>query len=148
MTLYPPPRRRSKLPFVIFVLVAILAAGAAALYFAWPRFESAAPQIALSPDAEAVGLKPLQLRVTDSGTGLRAVTVGLAQGGSEHAIASDEFASPVRERRFDVDLAKIAGIKEGPAVLRVVARDNALWRGNEAIIEKKLAIDATPRRSI
>jgi murein DD-endopeptidase MepM/ murein hydrolase activator NlpD len=41
----------------------------------------------------------------------------------------------------------VPGIKEGPVVLRVVARDASLWHwgaGNETILEKKLAVDVTP----
>mgnify|MGYP003336790927 CR=1 FL=1 len=42
---------------------------------------------------------------------------------------------------------KLSGLKEGPAVLRVVARDRSYWnlfRGNEAVVEKNIAIDVTP----
>ena len=144
MTLYPPPRRRSKLPLVIFLVVLIVAGTAAALFVVWPRIESTAPQIALSPDVEAVGLKPLQARITDTGTGLRTVTVTLSQGGTEHAIASEQFATPIGDKTIDLNLAKVAGVKEGAAILRIVARDDALWRANEAMLEKKLAIDLTP----
>jgi len=43
--------------------------------------------------------------------------------------------------------SKLTGVKEGPAVLRISARDRSLWRffrGNQTVIEKNLTIDITP----
>ena len=43
--------------------------------------------------------------------------------------------------------SKLTGVKEGPAVLRVSARDRSLWnffRGNETVIQKNITIDITP----
>ena len=55
-----------------------------------------------------------------------------------------QFAQPVSDKKIAVALAKVPGVKEGPAVLRVVARDASLWRGNETVLEKKLTVDITP----
>jgi murein DD-endopeptidase MepM/ murein hydrolase activator NlpD len=43
--------------------------------------------------------------------------------------------------------SKLTGVKEGPAVFRVSARDRSWWnffRGNQTIIEKNVSIDITP----
>ena len=51
------------------------------------------------------------------------------------------------EKKIAVALAKVTGVKEGPAVLRITARDDSLWHsfsGNEAVLEKNLTIDITP----
>ncbi len=52
------------------------------------------------------------------------------------------------EKKFTVALsAKLAGVKEGPAVLRVTARDRSWWRffrGNETVLQKNITIDITP----
>ena len=52
------------------------------------------------------------------------------------------------EKKFSVALsAKLTGLKEGPAVLRVAARDRSLWnffRGNESVVQKNFTIDITP----
>jgi hypothetical protein len=66
------PRRRSKLLLVIVPLAHIVAAGAAAGIYFGPRFESTAPQITLSSNAETAGVAPLQISITDRGTGLKA----------------------------------------------------------------------------
>ncbi|MCD6040502.1 MAG: hypothetical protein K0R40_105 [Burkholderiales bacterium] len=44
-------------------------------------------------------------------------------------------------------MAKLAGIKEGPAVRRVRAKDGSLWKwfgGNETVVQKKFDIDIIP----
>ncbi len=144
MSPFPADRRRSKLPVVIFLVVIVIAALAGGAYYLWPRFESEPPQITVSPDVDTLGLVPLEIQVTDKGTGLKSVTVTLSQGATDHSLASEQFAQPVSEKKIGIALAKVSGLKEGPAVLRVTARDASLWRGNEASLEKKFTIDITP----
>jgi murein DD-endopeptidase MepM/ murein hydrolase activator NlpD len=144
MNAFPSDRRRSKLPIVITLLVIIIAAIGGGAYYLWPRFESETPRITVLPDAEVLGVAPLEINVTDGGTGLRTVTVTLTQGGTVHSLATEQFATPSRAKSMTVALAKVPGVKEGPAVLRVTARDAALFKGNETVVEKNLALDSTP----
>jgi len=144
MSTFSADRPRSKRPFLLLLLLIVAAALAGGAFFLWPRFESAPPQIAVSPDADVLGTAPLEIRVTDQGTGLRSVTATLTQGGAEVSLAAEHFAQPAGEKKFTVALAKAAGVKEGPAVLRIAARDAALFRGNEAVLEKNVTIDVTP----
>lgn len=144
-----PSDRRSKAPVVLVLLLIVIGALAAGAWYLRPRFESEPPRIALSSDADMAGLAPLEIVVTDTGTGLKSVAATLSQGGTEHPIASEQFSQPVGEKKIAVALAKVAGVKEGPAVLRVTARDASLWHtfsGNEAVLEKNLTIDITPPR--
>jgi len=137
-------RPRSKRPLLIvalLVLAAVLIAGGILLR---PRFESAPPQITLTPDAEVLGVAPLAIRISDSGTGLKAISVTLSQGGTDHTLAAEQLAQPAAEKTLAVEAAKISGLKEGPAVLRIVARDAAWFRGNETVLERTLAVDTTP----
>jgi murein DD-endopeptidase MepM/ murein hydrolase activator NlpD len=136
-----PRRRRTLLVALLLIVAAALAGGALLL---WPRFESTPPQIALSPETDVLGVAPLAIRVTDTGTGLKSVKATLSQGGAEVSLAAEQFAQPAGEKKFEVALAKAAGVKEGPAVLRIAARDASLWRGNEAVLEKNVTIDITP----
>ena len=132
---------------ILFLLAILIAAGVAALYYLRPRFESQPPQVQLVPDTGMVGLAPLEIMVSDEGMGLKSVTVTLTAGGTEHALASEQLRDPVNERKYTVAFAKIPGLKEGPAVLRVVARDASWWnsfRGNETVLEKPITIDVTP----
>jgi murein DD-endopeptidase MepM/ murein hydrolase activator NlpD len=147
MTAFSSDRPRSKLPlFLAFLVILVVGLGAAGWYFA-PRFESEAPQVALSTQAEVFGAAPFEITVTDKGTGLRSVVATLSQGGTEHSLANEQLAQPAAERKIAVALAKIPGIKEGPAVLKVIARDGSLRRSfgpNETVLEKNLTLDVTP----
>ncbi len=139
------PRR--KLPAVISILVILVVGIVAGGYYLAPRFEREAPLITLTPDSEVVGQAPIEIGVTDRGAGLKSVTVTLSAGGTEHPLAAEVYASPVGEKKISVALAKLAGIKEGPAVLRVRAQDGSLWkffRGNETVLQKELTLDITP----
>ena len=139
-----PRRNHAAIVFSFLVIVAGLAGGA---YYLWPRFEREAPQVVLRPDSDVLGLAPLEIAVADPGAGLKSVSVTLSQGGAEHALASEQYAQPVADKKISVALSsKLSGIKEGPAVLRVTARDNSLWNffhGNETVLQKTLTIDVT-----
>ena len=90
----------------------------------------------------------MEIVVTDQGAGLKSVTATLSSGGSEHTLASEQYAQPVSEKKFTVVLSsKLTGVKEGPAVLRVSARDRSWWSffsGNETVFQKNFTIDITP----
>lgn len=140
-----PPRR--KLPLVGALLVVVIAGLIAAGIYWRPRFETEPPRIQLTPDTDVVGAAPLEIRIADAGAGLKSIAVTLSAGGTESTLASDRYAQPVGEKKLSVALAKVAGVKEGPATLRIVARDASLWRffrGNEAVLQKQLTIDLTP----
>ncbi len=138
---------RKKLQAVVIacliVVVGLLGAG----YYLAPRFERQAPQIML-PQADALGMAPMEIAVSDPGAGLKSVSATLTIGGTEYTLASEQFAQPLAEKKISLALPpKLAGVKEGPAVLRVSARDASLWnffKGNETVIQKNLTIDLTP----
>ena len=140
-------RTATRLPAIVFILLIIVIALAGAAYYLAPRFEREAPQIKV-PDADLLGLAPMQIVVADAGAGLKSVGATLSIGGTEHTLASEQYAQPLREKKIAVALSsKLAGVKEGPAVLRVVARDASRWNffnGNETVIQKNLVIDITP----
>jgi murein DD-endopeptidase MepM/ murein hydrolase activator NlpD len=147
MSTFSSDRPRSKAPVVVVLLLIVVVALGAGAWYLRPRFEVDPPQISLSPNADVVGLAPLELQVTDQGTGLKSVTATLSQGGTDHLLASEQFSQPVGEKKITVVLAKMPGVKEGPAVLRITARDASLWhsfRGNETVLEKNVTIDITP----
>jgi murein DD-endopeptidase MepM/ murein hydrolase activator NlpD len=138
---------RSKRPLIVTLLVILVVALLAGGFHWAPRFEREAPVITLTPDSAVVGRAPIEIGVSDRGAGLKSVTATLSAGGTEHPIAAEVFAGPMGEKKISVELAKIAGIKEGPAVLRVSARDGSLWKwfgGNETVVQKELTIDITP----
>src|SRR5262245_32339721 len=137
-------RSRGKFSVVVLLLVIVIAALVGGGLFLRPRFESEPPQIVVSPNVDVVGAAPMEIQVTDQGTGLKSVTATLSQGGTEQNLVTEQFAQPVGEKKIAVTLTKVPGVKEGPAVLRVTARDASLWRGNEAVVQKNITIDTTP----
>ena len=138
------PRR---FPAVTVVLVAVIVAlTGAGIYFA-PRFEREAPQITLTPDNDVLGVAPIEILVRDQGVGLKSVTATLSAGGAEHSLAAEQYAQPTSEKKIALAPSKISGLKEGPAVLKITARDGSLWgffSGNETVVQKNLTIDITP----
>ena len=138
------PRRFPLFTVLSVIIVAALAGGA---YYLAPRFEREAPKITLTPESDVLGRGPLEVVIHDQGTGLRSVTATLTVGGTEHSLAAEQYPEGQTEKKLTVAAAKIAGIKEGAAVLRVSARDGSLWRffkGNETVVQKNLTIDLTP----
>jgi murein DD-endopeptidase MepM/ murein hydrolase activator NlpD len=132
---------------LVVLLVVILVGVAVGAVLLWPRFESDPPQVAVSPASDMVGLVPIQIEVSDAGMGLKSVTATLNQGGNELPLAQQQFTRPVPSQKITVDLSKVPGLKEGPAILKVVAHDASLshgFKGNEAVVERKMAIDITP----
>jgi hypothetical protein len=141
---FPSDRRRGKFAIVVIVILIVVAAVGGGVYSLWPRFESERPQVTVSPNVDVLGVAPLEVQVTDKGTGLRSVKATLSQGGTEHSLIAEQIDKPMNEKKFSVAMSKVSGVKEGPAVLRVIARDASLFRGNEAVLEKSVTIDITP----
>jgi len=138
MSIYSNDRPRRKLPILGALLVIVVVGLIAAGIYHRARFESEAPKVELRPDTDAIGTAPIELRVTDAGTGLKSLSVMLG----DTTLASERFDKPVGEKKFNIVLPK--GTKEGATTLRVVARDAALFRGNEVVVQKQITIDLTP----
>jgi murein DD-endopeptidase MepM/ murein hydrolase activator NlpD len=138
------PRRFPTVTIVLAVIiVALVGAG---IYFA-PRFERQAPQITLTPDSDVLGVAPIEILVRDQGAGLKSLTATLSAGGAEHSLAAEQYAEPTGEKKIALAPSKISGLKEGPAVLKITARDGSLWGffgGNETVVQRNLTIDITP----
>src|SRR4051812_15685072 len=118
MSAFESDRPRRKLPIVGFLLLIIVIGLAAGAYYLAPRFEWSEPQVRI-PDSDVLGLTPVEVTIGDEGAGLKSVTATLSAGGTDHTLVSEQYAQPVNEKKFTVALtSKLAGLKEGPAVLR------------------------------
>jgi murein DD-endopeptidase MepM/ murein hydrolase activator NlpD len=140
-----PPRRFGFVkPLVFMILLAAVVSGG---YFTIPKFEWRKPQIKITPDTDSIGLAPIEIEITEQGTGLKSMSATLSVNGTVHSLAAEQFDQPLMQKKITVTAAKLTGVKEGPAILRVSARDRSLWnffRGNETVIEKNVTIDITP----
>ena len=121
--------------FFLLLLAFILVGGGIWLV---PRFEWHKPQIQIRPDTDIIGLGSIEIEATDRGRGLKSFSVGLKSAGADFPLVAEQYDAPVMEKKFTLALSsKLAGLKEGPAVLSVSARDRSLWgffRGNESVI--------------
>ena len=138
-----PGAFRAVLVLLLIIAVVLAAAG----WYLSPRFEREAPQVRFVPEADVLGQAPIEIVVSDRGTGLKSVTATLSAGGVEHTLASEQFAQPQSESKITLQVSKLKGVKEGPAVIRLSARDRSWWnmfRGNETVVQKNITIDVTP----
>src|SRR5437870_377866 len=104
-------RRRRGFSAIVVVLIILLVGLAAGAYYLSPRFESEAPQVRIVPDSDVIGMGTLEITVADAGRGLKSLSVTLSTGGTEASIASEQYASPVAEKKLSVSLAQVKGIK-------------------------------------
>jgi murein DD-endopeptidase MepM/ murein hydrolase activator NlpD len=126
------------------VLIGLFIAGG---YFTVPKFEWHKPQIKITPDSDAIGLAPIEIQINERGSGLKSVSVTLSTGGAETPLITEQYDEPTMQKKITLVSSKLTGIKEGPAVFRVSARDRSLWsffRGNEGVVQKNVTIDITP----
>jgi murein DD-endopeptidase MepM/ murein hydrolase activator NlpD len=141
------PRRRFVPGGALIIILAVLLLAGGGFWLA-PRFEWYKPEIKITPDTDVIGLGNLTIEASDRGSGLRIFSASLHSAGNDFPLISEQYDHAVPRKNFTVALSsKLAGLKEGPAVLRVSARDGSLWsffRGNEASIQKNLTIDITP----
>ena len=140
------PRRRL-VPGRGFFVVVFIAVLVAAGYFVVPRFEWRRPEIKITPESETIGLGAIEISVTEQGSGLKSFSAVLSSGGTDYPLVNEQYDQPVMQKQFKiVPLAKLAGAKEGPAVLRASAKDRSLWnwfRGNESVLQKNVTLDIT-----
>src|SRR5512147_1547755 len=94
MSTFSADRPRSKRTLLLILLLILIAAVAGAGLYLRPRFESDPPQISVTPNVDVFGLAPLEIQVTDKGTGLKSFTATLSQGGTELNLAAEQFAQP------------------------------------------------------
>ena len=135
------PRRRlvpGRGFFLVVFVVILIAAG----YFAVPRFEWRKPEIKMAPDSETIGLGAIDITVTEQGSGLKSFSAFVSSGGTDYPLVNEQYDQPVMQKQFKiVPATKLAGAKEGPAVLRMSAKDRSWWnwfRGNETAIQKNV----------
>jgi hypothetical protein len=120
------------------------------VWFLIVRFEGEKPFIHIRLQTPAVGAsQEIPVIVSDLKSGVRAVWIGVLKDGKESVLFDKRFLSEARDRQNKVSLnvniepGKL-GLSDGPAILRVVARDNswrAWWHGNMAYLEKRVTID-------
>jgi murein DD-endopeptidase MepM/ murein hydrolase activator NlpD len=117
------------------------------------RMEGNAPTLSLEMASSSLGAsQTLSIDVADQQNGIRQVWVAIFKDGKETVILDKLFASAniltggaIREQSIDLPIEpKALGLKDGKAILRMVARDFS-WRkwgkGNQQYQEHEVMID-------
>jgi len=120
------------------------------------RFEGEKPGVDIQMESPFLGLaQELVISFSDKKSGLRDVWVGIVKDGKDYILLKKDFPKSsfigggnLNKTSFTLALEpKSLGIADGPATLRVVAKDYS-WRGgfggNETLIEKPVTIDSKP----
>ena len=147
------------------VLLILISCGLIALYLGlignarWG--DAQPPEISLEQPFDLVGpTTPLNVRIQDSGTGLRDVSIRIIHNLETFVLAEESFPSEGmlslaggKEHEFSVDLIPYAGSdlprRQGQAKLIITARDYSwrnLFEGNGQRIEQEFTPQFTPPR--
>ena len=90
--------------------------------------------------------------VSDRKSGIRSVWAAISKAGKEHVLLDRQIQDPEGKKKHKatfeiaVDPLKL-GLADGPAMLRMVVRDNSWrrwWHGNISYLEKEVFIDTRP----
>lgn len=128
----------------------------ALVVFLVQRFEGEAPVVNLNMASSSLGAdQSIELKVSDTKSGIRKVWVGLIKDGTEIELADKSYPSAGfltgglnHEETLEVPFEPLAkGIKDGKAILRISVRDYS-WRdwgkGNLTYQEKDVLVDTRP----
>jgi len=127
-----------------------------AIWILFTMLEGGKPSIRLDLPSQTIGAsQELSISVADMKSGLRRVWIGLLQNGRETVLLEKDFPAKgiisggiKHEEALKVKIdPKKSGIKDGKAILRIVACDYS-WRqwfkGNRTYLEKNIIIDTKP----
>ena len=138
----------------LLIAVAVLLVGAVAVFILF--CERGKPAFELSTDMGRLGLKKeIAFVASDSGRGVRSITIELVQGEKNRSLLNKTFvrrglfASDDLKRIQDVIMVETAGLgfTDGRADLKVVVHDFSWWgfmQGNVATFSFPLIIDTKP----
>ncbi len=138
-----------KKALTILVFTALLV-GVGAVFFA-PPFERKPPKIQLPSSGTYIKAKAsVEIGLEDRPAGLKEVTVTLEQGKNHWTLLYKTFPMGTYYVRIPITLEpKRLGVREGPAILEVVAVDRSLWnlgKGNTGRASIQVKVDYTPPR--
>ncbi|MCH7915512.1 MAG: M23 family metallopeptidase [Deltaproteobacteria bacterium] len=127
------------------LLLAIITAGA---IWTFLQFERVAPTVNIQLHSDYISTKPFMVKISDRGKGLKKVSISLLAAGKEYPIIAEQFESSIRKKNITVTLSRRnLDLRDGPAVLRVLAVDRSYWgffEGNKTLISKNVTVDLTP----
>ena len=138
---------------LVLLLIPCLIIMGALAWFLMIRLEGQAPQVQIDLVSPFLGrTQALSVSVSDTGSGLRQLWVGLFKDGKEIVLHDETFPSAgifkggtAHDAAVKILIAPIdLGFSDGEATLRLAVRDYSWrdwWKGNRAYAEKPVVID-------
>ncbi|MDE0291697.1 MAG: M23 family metallopeptidase [Candidatus Dadabacteria bacterium] len=110
--------------------------------------EMSPPVISFERDVKSLGLKPLDVTVSDKGTGLSKVRISLLDAYGESVLVEKEYEKGTKSDVISVRInPEKLGIKSGAAELLIEATDrfmNGLFPGKKAVFSQRVTLDFIP----
>ena len=138
---------------MVSIIMAVILVGAVLLWVFLVRFEGGKPAIQLQLPSPFIGSsREIALTVSDAGSGLRRVWVGLTKDRRETVVFEETYPAKALGRGGKVKAQSLKilieprklGISDGKDGLRISVRDYSWrkwWKGNAAYLEKEIQID-------
>jgi len=131
---------------IFYIVLLVLIIGG--FIYVYPEIEWSSPEVLIKLESEDVGARPFDIEVSDSGKGLKNVTVLLTGEHGESMLVNKNYPEGVKGDKITVKLdPKKLGIKGGAAELKVSAEDRSrlkIFSGNKTTINKKVNLDLVP----
>ena len=137
----------------ILVIILVLLVSIPAVWLAIIRMEGTAPALEIGLESPFIGAsRTVSVSVSDAGSGVRKIWMGLLMDGREEEILQRTFPSAGffaggKEKTVEVKATispQALGLSDGKGIIRVVAWDYSLrkWgKGNQVYLEKEIQID-------
>jgi murein DD-endopeptidase MepM/ murein hydrolase activator NlpD len=133
--------RTSSVVMLFVLLIALIAGGV--YYFR----DTTGPQVTITPDQGPVsGNRPVQMTLTDTGSGLRNVNVSVVQNDKTFTLLSQDFPIQTETTQLPLSLAELQ-LKNGPLELVVQVVDRSVYHvghGNSTEQRAILEFDSKP----
>ena len=137
----------------ILVIILVLLVSIPTVWLAIVRMEGTAPALDVKLESPYIGKsRTVSISVSDSGSGIRKIWMGLLVDGREEEILQRTFPSAGffaggKEKTVDVEATispQDLGLSDGKGMIRIVVWDYSLrkWgKGNQVYLEKEIQID-------
>jgi len=129
----------------LIALAAVIALAGAAVWAFNTVLEFEKPAVTVKDDLSTIGQgKAIALTVTDHKSGIRGVSVSIAQEGKDAVLFSRSYPKGTGEESLSVEVnPRARGLKDGPATITVTAEDHS-WLKNRGTVTIETSIDTVP----
>ena len=107
----------------VFILIVIAVIVTGAIYFL-NYIEWYKPEVTINLDSEYIGTKPVNVKITDRGSGLKYSLIKIQYKDRDVTVKRNDYSSPEHSDSFDIEL-DTEKLTEGPAKRIIEAGDRS-----------------------